>query len=109
MISLFGMSRASKIIDFIGSIIVLAGLAGGIYYFRSDLNNIWRQSAAQFLPCSVPIRYSLDQFDERFGLSKQDFLETVDRAAMTWSKAADKELFGYSGNCCTNSVSSQFS
>ena len=96
MISWVSMNRTRKLFDLIGSMIVLAGLAGGIYYFKSDLNDLWRQSAAQFLPCSVPIRYSIDQFDERFGLSEQEFLEIVDRAAQAWSKAVDKTLFVYS-------------
>jgi len=40
-----------------------------------------------------PKGYSLGSFDERFGISKERFLQIVDEAKKIWENAAGKELF----------------
>ena len=42
-----------------------------------------------------PKGYSLGTFDERFGISKDRFLQIVDQAKRIWEKAAGKEFFHY--------------
>jgi hypothetical protein len=42
-----------------------------------------------------PKGYSLGTFDERFGISKDRFLQIVDEAKRVWENAAGKELFHY--------------
>ncbi len=42
-----------------------------------------------------PKGYSLGTFDERFGISKDRFLQVVDQAKRVWENAAGKELFQY--------------
>ncbi|MCX6144231.1 MAG: matrixin family metalloprotease [Ignavibacteriales bacterium] len=42
-----------------------------------------------------PKGYSLGTFDERFGISKDRFLQIVDQAKRIWENAAGKELFHY--------------
>jgi hypothetical protein len=42
-----------------------------------------------------PKAYSLGTFDERFGISKDRFLQIVDQAKRIWENAAGKELFHY--------------
>jgi hypothetical protein len=42
-----------------------------------------------------PKGYSLGTFDERFGISKDRFLQIVDQAKRIWENAAGKELFQY--------------
>lgn len=47
-------------------------------------------------PCTEPISYSIGSFDNRFGVSRQDFLKALKDAELIWEKEAGKELFVYS-------------
>ena len=42
-----------------------------------------------------PKGYTLGTFDERFGISKERFLQIVDEAKRVWENASGKELFQY--------------
>jgi hypothetical protein len=42
-----------------------------------------------------PKGYSLGAFDERFGISKERFLQIVDEAKRVWENAAGRQLFHY--------------
>ncbi len=46
-------------------------------------------------PCISPIIYKLGTFDNRFNISKNYFLQTVEEASMLWSNATGKKLFEY--------------
>ncbi|MFZ2048776.1 MAG: matrixin family metalloprotease [Minisyncoccia bacterium] len=46
-------------------------------------------------PCDKPIEYSLGVFDERFGVSKTDFLASLKSAENYWEKAVGRNLFEY--------------
>ncbi|MBN1585099.1 matrixin family metalloprotease [Candidatus Uhrbacteria bacterium] len=89
------MGRIGKIIDAVLFLAVLGGLAYGGYRYRHDLDALWRRGAADLLPCRVPIRYSLDRFDSRFGIDRDDFLAIVGEASQAWSEAVGRPLFAY--------------
>ncbi len=44
-------------------------------------------------PCQEPLTYSIGKVDERFGLSRQEFADSVRRAASVWAKPFSRELF----------------
>lgn len=47
-------------------------------------------------PCARPIVYSLGSFDERFGISREQFLTEAAEAAGVWGTTIGKTLFAYS-------------
>lgn len=47
-------------------------------------------------PCSSPIAYSLGLFDQRFNISKEEFLNDIRVAEEIWEKPSGLDLFGYS-------------
>ncbi len=46
-------------------------------------------------PCSRIIEYSIGAFDERFGLSQEEFIAQIESAETPWEIAVGKELFQY--------------
>lgn len=46
-------------------------------------------------PCDKPIVYSLGSFDERFGISKEKYLDAIETAAKVWEDSIGKNLFDY--------------
>lgn len=47
-------------------------------------------------PCSSPITYRLGSFDERFGISKAEFLRDINQSVGIWENGINKNLFEYS-------------
>lgn len=70
-----------------------------VYFFRFEIS-----SYLPFLnyfeakPCSSPVFYSLGSFDERFKISREDFLASILRAENIWEKVAGVNLFEYAEN-----------
>jgi predicted Zn-dependent protease len=52
-----------------------------IFYFRTPH------------PCKEPLTYRIGTIDERFGLSRQEFVEAVGKAASIWGKPFSRDLF----------------
>jgi hypothetical protein len=75
------------------------GLAGKLYYdsMRQPELAVPQASpeAEEIAIEPFPKGYSLGTFDERFGISKDRFLQIVEQAKRIWEKAAGKELFHY--------------
>lgn len=46
-------------------------------------------------PCSKLIEYDIGEFDERFGLERENFLTHIQNAESTWESLVDKPLFRY--------------
>ncbi|MFA5751043.1 MAG: matrixin family metalloprotease [Candidatus Paceibacterota bacterium] len=63
--------------------------------FRGSFENVWRQINGKYLPCRVPIKYSLGTFDEQFGISKEEFLRSVKTAENIWEDSIGRDLFNY--------------
>lgn len=55
----------------------------------------WSQAYNRYFPCRSPIKYSLGEFDTRFGISQNDFLESLTQAEKIWEGSIDKDLFKY--------------
>lgn len=68
-------------------LIIFGGTALVIYFY-----------APEKYSCVQPIRYSVGELDERFGLSHEDLLLVLERAENVWEDAAGKELFTYDEN-----------
>ena len=81
-------------------VVVTALVLGAIaYVYRGPLEEkfggVVANLQAIYLPCQRPIMYSLETFDARFGISKQDFLKAIQEAEAIWEKPIGKELFAY--------------
>lgn len=46
-------------------------------------------------PCVEPIGYSIGSFDQRFGITKQEFAKVAEEAESIWEKSAGRQLFKY--------------
>lgn len=46
-------------------------------------------------PCVRPVEYSIGTFDARFGITREELVENLEKAASVWEAAAGKELFTY--------------
>ena len=44
-------------------------------------------------PCQEPLTYRIGKVDERFGLSRQEFADSVRKAALVWAKPFSRDLF----------------
>ncbi len=80
---------------FVKNIIMIGGLVLLAYIFRADLVLAWKEIRARYFPCEDPILYSIGSFDERFGVSKAEFEESIALAEEIWEKENEKNLFEY--------------
>ena len=80
---------------FVKNIIMIGGLVLLAYIFRADLVLAWKEIRARYFPCEDPILYSIGSFDERFGVSKAEFEESIALAEEIWEKENGKNLFEY--------------
>lgn len=81
-----------KLLKIIIPIIVLGVSA---YFFRAQIFNLWSQLNTSFFPCAQPISYSIGSFDKKFGISKNQFLNALNKAEQIWEKPINKDLFVY--------------
>lgn len=79
-----------KIITAVFSAALIIGL---VFYFEKDINLAINDLSRQIKPCDKPLEYSLGNFNERFGLSREDFLKVIGEAAEIWQKPVSKKLF----------------
>ena len=94
-----------RLID-VGAVIVILILG---YVFRAELaDNYVRVKRVLFppAPCSQTIDYTLGAFDQRFNISRSQFLSAVAEAAAVWNTAANRPLLRYeeSGNLKINLI-----
>ena len=82
----------------IKNLIFLAVLGMAAYFFRAQINTAWHQLLANYFPCSQPIEYTINSFDAKFGISKDEFLKAINKAEQVWEKPAGKELFNHQPN-----------
>lgn len=69
-----------------------------IYYFRGNLSLAWGKFANFVQPCQKPITYSIENFDQKFGLSREEFLQEIQKAEKIWEQASGRDLFSYVDN-----------
>ena len=77
------------------NIIFIVVVAGAGFVYRDPIKNIWAQSFNHYFPCKTAITYSVGSFDNKFGLSKDDFLKAISSAEGIWEKPISKNLFKY--------------
>lgn len=66
-----------------------------IYSFRHEIGVAIEVLKSKYFPCKDPIEYSLGVFDERFGVSKTEFLASLENAEKGWEKSIGENLFEY--------------
>ena len=79
----------------IQTVVLIALAVGLVFYFEGDIKSAVNNFNRQISPCDQPIVYSLGDFDQRFGLSQEDFLKAVEQAAEIWQSPVNKKLFSY--------------
>lgn len=70
-------------------------LAGFAYQHRDEITLRLRTAVHVYIPCTIPLTYSLGTLDTQFGLSRADFLMRIATAENAWEDVAGKELFRY--------------
>lgn len=70
-------------------------LVFSLYHYRDEVNIRVRESVHYYLPCALPITYSIGGFDSQFGISREEFLTNMAKAEKVWESAAGRELFQY--------------
>lgn len=63
-------------------------IPSSFFYYR---NLIWPPES-----CTDVIEFSIGEFDDRFGLTRSQFVKYIEQATKPWEKAAGKDLFKYS-------------
>lgn len=66
--------------------------------FYACYQKINRQDIFSFFqkPCSSPITFKIGSFDKRFGLTRAEFIDEINKAAAIWENGINKNLFEYS-------------
>lgn len=88
---------------FLPTLLFLAILGAVFYLFRGSLRDrtlpLWDTLKSEILgqaaPCAKPIPYKIASFDERFGISRDDFAEALSEAEAVWEKPSGRDLFVY--------------
>lgn len=78
-------------------LLVLSGLAilASSTYGLKDIADTVLSKIGLSNPCEKTITYSIDGFDKRFGLSREEFLAEVVKAEKVWEEPSNKNLFEY--------------
>ncbi|OGZ11696.1 MAG: hypothetical protein A2942_04840 [Candidatus Lloydbacteria bacterium RIFCSPLOWO2_01_FULL_50_20] len=79
----------------IKDLIFLAIVGAFFFTFRVPIENRIESLVQTYFPCRQAIDYDVGNFDARFGISKDDFLQAVRDAEALWEKPINKELFSY--------------
>ncbi len=58
--------------------------------------------------CDAPLEYSLGNFDQRFNISKAEFIEMTMEASEVWENSVNKDLFVYVENEKSKGVAKDF-
>ena len=73
--------------SFLKIIVLLVFIAGGSFAFARYYQNS--------KPCAQPIKYHINSFDNRFDVTRSEFLAAIDEASIIWEKAVNLNLFEY--------------
>ncbi len=77
------------------NIVFLISVLVAGYLYSDVLKNTWVQAYQRYFPCRTPIAYSIGIFDTQFGMSREDFLNSLRDAESIWEKSIGKDLFKY--------------
>lgn len=76
-------------------IAITLAFAFSLYQYRDMIIPRGTSFINHYFPCTLPITYSIGAFDNRFGVSREEFLWDMAKAEKIWETAAGKELFRY--------------
>ena len=79
------------------NIAIIVLIVSAVFVFQKQIENLLKFSSV-YAPCERPISYSLNLFDDKFGLTRQDFLSAIKEAEAIWEKPIGRELFAYAEN-----------
>ena len=80
----------------LGTIFLLTVIAGFVFYYQDTIAGIIVRLENQYFPCRQPITYNAGSFDDRFGISEEEFLRAVSNAEKIWESHINNQLFDYS-------------
>lgn len=63
---------------------ILSAIFAGFFVYRNEL-----------APCTKPVLYSIGTIDDRFGVTREKFLNTAKEAEAIWEKSIGQNLFDY--------------
>jgi len=78
------------------ALLLLVLLGGAWYFYREPIERTALQVYGKVLPCRVPIPYNVGEIDERFGMTRAEFLSALQSAEKIWEKPSGVDLFTYS-------------
>jgi hypothetical protein len=67
----------------------------GLLIFVALLFGAYKIALPYVMPCSRPLAYDIGQFDTRFGISRDDFIQTVINAEQPWETTFQRNFFTY--------------
>lgn len=77
------------------NIAILVLVLGGLYYYREPLLQLAQNNFQISKACAKPLTYSLGVFDERFNLTKEEFLKEIENAEKLWETPLGLNLYEY--------------
>ncbi len=77
------------------TILVILAIGAFSYSFYVVFGSNWAQMYSEYFPCRSPISYRVASFDQRFNISREDFLSAISSAEAIWEGPTGKELFSY--------------
>jgi len=80
------------------NIVALLVLSTLVFFFHVQIWQGFLNLREKYLPCTFPITYTLGNFDDRFGISKDEFLLDIKMAEKNWEGSIGKQLFTYTPN-----------
>lgn len=78
--------------------IILIAVSAVVFFLKDSFLQVVLSLQNEYFPCKQAITYSIGSFDERFNISREDFLNVVNIAEKTWEESIDKDLFIYMSN-----------
>lgn len=88
-----------KILGTIAKALILIAVLTTAYLYRGPITFYLKETFLQireyYAPCSQPLTYRIGAFDDRFGISKQDFIKAIKESEAIWESPLDKEFFVY--------------
>jgi hypothetical protein len=84
-----------KLLKNIFQLAIIVALTFSLYHYRDEINIRIRGGINYYLPCTLPITYSIGEFDSQFGIGREEFLADMAKAEKVWESVSEKELFRY--------------
>ncbi len=74
-------------------------LVGVLFYelfsFRAPIASGFQQLESKLFPGLRPITYGIGDFDQRFGITQEELIKSLEDAAWIWEEPVSKKLFEY--------------